>query len=164
MVGPGVRGPRLVRRAHGRVAGVLHLAQLVTALVLPALADGSRDRRPALAASVACTLVGAALLAAAPGATAWVATVVLGLGLGGGFSLALLVLADLAATPAAAARLAAMTFLVYYSAASLAPVVVGAAHDATGSFAVPFAALTLVACAELALATRLRPALRDSVR
>ena len=88
----------------------------------------------------------------------------LGLGLGGGFSLALVVMADLASTPAAAAGLAAMTFLVCYSTASLAPILVGAAHDATGGFALPFAALTLVGCAELAVATRLRPALNGSVR
>src|SRR3954447_24549920 len=47
----------------GALLAVLHLAQLVTALVLPALADRSRDRRPALAASVTCTLAGAVLLA-----------------------------------------------------------------------------------------------------
>ena len=89
---------------------------------------------------------------------------VLGLGLGGGFSLALVVLADIAATPASAAGLAAMTFLICYSTAALSPVLVGAARDATGGFAVPFAALTLVACAELAVATRLRPALKGTVR
>jgi CP family cyanate transporter-like MFS transporter len=93
----------------------------------------------------------------------WAATIVLGLGLGGGYALALLVLSDLAATPAAAARLGAMTFLVCYSAAATAPVIVGALHDATGAFALPFGLLALVACAELALAMRLRPALRGSV-
>src|SRR4051794_12195892 len=129
----------------GALLGVLHLAQLATALALPALADLSRDRRPALLGAVSCTLVGAGVLFAAPAAAPWAATTVLGLGLGGGFSLALVVMADLAATPAAAARLAAMTFLVCYSAASLAPILVGAAHDASGGYAMPFGALTLVA-------------------
>ena len=147
----------------GALLGVLHLAQLATALALPPLADRSRDRRPLLLASVTCTVVGAGVLFAAPGAAPWAATVVLGLGLGGGFSLALVVMADLAASPAAAARLAAMTFLLCYSAASLAPVAIGAIHDATGGYALPFAALTLVAGIELALATRLRPALRSTV-
>jgi MFS transporter, CP family, cyanate transporter len=146
----------------GALLGVLHLAQLVTALALPWLADLSRDRRPWLAGAVSCTVVGAAVLFAAPEAAPWAATIVLGLGLGGGFALALLVLSDLAASPAAAARLGAMTFLVCYSAAAAAPVLVGALIDATG-YALPFGLLALVACAELALTTRLRPALRGSV-
>jgi CP family cyanate transporter-like MFS transporter len=147
----------------GALLGVLHLAQLATALALPALADLSRDRRPALVGSVACTVVGAGALFGAPDAAPWAATIVLGLGLGGGFSLALVLLADLAASPAAAGRLAAMTFLVCYSAAAVAPVLVGALHDATGAYAAPFGLLALLACVELAIATRFRPALRGSV-
>jgi MFS transporter, CP family, cyanate transporter len=148
----------------GALLGVLHLAQLVTALALPALADLSRDRRPALVAAVTCTALGAGVLFAAPDAAPWAATIVLGLGLGGGFSLALVLLADFAASPAAAGRLAAMTFLVCYSTAAVAPVLVGALRDATGAYAAPFGLLAVLACGELAIATRLRPALRASVR
>jgi MFS transporter, CP family, cyanate transporter len=150
--------------ATGTLLGVLHLAQLATALALPALADLSRDRRPWLVGAVSCSVLGATVLFAAPEAAPWAATVVLGLGLGGGFALALLVLSDLAATPAAAARLGAMTFLVCYSTAATAPVLVGALHDASGGYALPFGALAVIACAELALATRLRPTLRGTVR
>jgi MFS transporter, CP family, cyanate transporter len=147
----------------GALLAVLHLAQLATALALPALADRGRDRRPVLVAAVGCTVAGALMLFAAPDVAPWLATTILGLGLGGGFSLALVLLADLSATPAAAGGLAAMTFLVCYSAASLAPVVVGALHDATGGYAVPFALLAAVACIELLIATRFRPALRGAV-
>jgi MFS transporter, CP family, cyanate transporter len=76
---------------------------------------------------------------------------------------ALVLLADLSATPPAASRLAAMTFLVCYSVASVAPVLVGARHDATGSYNAPFALLACLACVELAIATRFRPALRGAV-
>jgi MFS transporter, CP family, cyanate transporter len=148
----------------GSLLGVLHLAQLASALVLPAVADRSADRRPVLAGAVACSALGASVLFAAPDAAPWAATTVLGLGLGGGFSLALVLLADLAASPAAASHLAAMTFLVCYSAASLAPVLIGALHDMTGGFATPFGLLALLACAELAMATQLSPSLRGSVR
>jgi MFS transporter, CP family, cyanate transporter len=147
----------------GTLLGVLHLAQLATALALPPLADRRRDRRPVLAGAVGCTVVGAGTLFAAPDLAPWVATTILGLGLGGGFSLALVLLADLSVTPAAAGGLAAMTFLVCYSAASLAPVVVGALHDATGGYALPFALLAALACIELLIATRFRPALRGAV-
>jgi CP family cyanate transporter-like MFS transporter len=56
-----------------------------------------------------------------------------------------------------------MTFLVCYSAASLAPVVVGALHDATGGFDTPFAMLAALAGIELLIATRFRPTLRGAV-
>ena len=147
----------------GALLGVLHLAQLATALALPPLADRARDRRPILVGAVGCTVTGAAMLFAAPELAPWVATTILGLGLGGGFSLALVLLADLSATPAAAGSLAAMSFLVCYSAASLAPVAVGALHDITGGFAIPFALLTALAGIELLIATRFRPALRGAV-
>jgi MFS transporter, CP family, cyanate transporter len=147
----------------GALLGVLHLAQLATALALPPLADRGRDRRPVLVAAMGCTVTGAVLLFAAPDLAPWVATTILGLGLGGGFSLALVLLADLSATPSAAGGLAAMVFLVCYSAASLAPVVVGALHDATGGFAMPFALLAALAGIELLIATRFRPTLRGAV-
>jgi CP family cyanate transporter-like MFS transporter len=122
-----------------------------------------RDRRPVLVGAVACTAIGAVMLFADPGASPWVATTILGFGLGGGFSLALVVLADMSASPAAASRLAAMTFLVCYSAASLAPVLVGALHDATRGYGAPFGVLAFLGCVQLAIASRFRPALRGAV-
>lgn len=114
--------------------------------------------------SVSCTVIGAALLFAAPGATAWIATVVLGLGLGGGFTLGLVLMADLAGSPVAASRIAAMTFLVCYLTASTAPIVVGALHDLSGGYALPFGLLAILATVELGIGTRLGPTLRGSVR
>lgn len=147
----------------GALLAVLQLAQLVTALILPALVDRMRDRRPILVSSVACTASGAIVLFAAPGAMPWAATTVLGFGLGGGFSLALVLLADLSASPHAARRLAAMTFLICYSSASFAPALAGALHDATGGYGSPFALLACLACVELAIATRFQPRLRGVV-
>jgi CP family cyanate transporter-like MFS transporter len=147
----------------GALLSLLQLAQLLTALALPALVERMRDRRPVLVSSVACTALGAIVLFAAPGAIPWVATTILGLGLGGGFSLALVLLADLSASPDAARRLAAMTFLVCYSSASVAPALAGALHDATGGYGSPFAVLACLACVELAIATRFRPRLRGAV-
>lgn len=148
----------------GLLLGLLHVAQLATTLVLPLLAARLHDRRPVVVGAVAMTVAGTVWLFAAPEAGPWVATTVLGLGLGGGFSLGLVVLADYAADAGAATRLAAMVFLVCYSVAALAPVVVGALHDATGGFTTPFGLLIAVAGIELALATRLGPAHRGAVR
>jgi CP family cyanate transporter-like MFS transporter len=149
--------------AAGALLGGNNVAQLAAALVLPALADRSTDRRPAMVGAVGCTVVGAVWLFALPGVLPWVASTVLGLGLGGGFSLALVVIVDYSANAMASGRLAAMVFLVGYTSAAVAPVVVGALRDATGGFTVPFALLAVMAVAELAMATRLGPRHRASV-
>jgi MFS transporter, CP family, cyanate transporter len=115
-------------------------------------------------AAIACTVLGAASLFAAPGLAPWVSCAVVGLGLGGGFSLGLVLVVDYAADPAASSRLAAMTFLVCYTTAAAAPVVVGALHDATGSFKSAFGLLAGLAVVQLALATSLGPRHRMSVR
>jgi CP family cyanate transporter-like MFS transporter len=145
----------------GALLATMNFAQLASALVLPAR---SRDRRPALVAAVACTVLGAVVLFAAPDAAPWVACAVVGLGLGGGFSLGLVLVVDYAANPAASSRLAAMTFLVCYTTAAVAPVLVGALHDATGSYSAAFAVLAAMALAQLVMATSLGPAHRTSVR
>jgi CP family cyanate transporter-like MFS transporter len=149
--------------AAGALLGGNNLAQLAAALVLPALADRSTDRRPVLIGAVGCTVVGAAWLFAFPDVLPWVASTVVGLGLGGGFSLALLLLVDYAANASASGRLAAMVFLVGYTSAAVAPVAVGALRDVTGGFTVPFLLLVLLAIAELAMATRLGPKYRATV-
>jgi hypothetical protein len=89
----------------------------------------SVDRRPVLVGAVGCTVIGAAWLFALPGVLPWVAASVLGLGLGGGFSLALALLVDYTAPPAASSRLIAMVFLVGCTSAAVAPVGVGALRD-----------------------------------
>jgi CP family cyanate transporter-like MFS transporter len=143
--------------AAGALLGGFNLAQLAAALVLPALADRSVDRRPPLLGAVGCTVAGAVWLFAVPDTWPWVAACVLGLGLGGGFSLAMVLLVDYAADPAASSRLTAMAFLVSYTAAAAAPVLVGALRDATGGFAAPFGLLAVLAVVELTMVTQLGP-------
>lgn len=72
-------------------------------------------------------------------------------------------MADLAGSPDAASRLAAMTFPVCYLVASTAPIAVGALHDASGTFVYPFVSLIAVAAIQFSLATRLGPRLLRSV-
>jgi MFS transporter, CP family, cyanate transporter len=148
----------------GALLGGIHFFQLFTALLLPILADRSDDRRRPLMAAVGCTVVGAVWLFALPDLLPWAAVAALGLGLGGGFALSLVLIVDYAADPAASSRLAAMAFRVCYSAAAAAQVAVGALHDATGGFGVPFGLLAVMALVQLAMATRLGPRHRGSVR
>lgn len=142
--------------ASGLLLAVFNGGQLVSGVAGPALADRFGDRRPLVAAAVLCTIVGLAGTLLAPGgAVAW--ALVLGLGQGGGFAVALVYLVDWAGDPAGAARLTAMAFLVGYSVAAAGPTVFGALRDASGGFTVPLAVLLGLCLVQLALTRQLRP-------
>ncbi|MCW2526340.1 MAG: major facilitator superfamily 1 [Pseudonocardiales bacterium] len=132
-------------------------AQAVSMLSLPYLCDRFRDRRPVLAASGICTLTGVFSLAIAPTTTAIPATILFGIGLGGGFSLAFVLLVDCTSTKEDAARLSAMVFLIGYLVAATGPLVVGLTHDLTGGFKLGYLVLSAVAVVNLALVFVLRP-------
>ncbi len=144
-------------RDAGLLLALWSIAQLVTGVTGPALADRVRDRRPLIAVAVGCNMVGLAGIAFAPEAAPVVWILLLAFGQGGGFALALVKLVDYAPTPAASARLSALVFLVSYSTAALGPFLFGAVHDATDGFTVPFGCLLLVATVQLTLVPRLRP-------
>ena len=150
--------------AHGwtpRDAGLLlalwSIAQLVTGVTAPALADRLHDHRPLMAVAVGFNLAGLAGIAFAPEAAPVLWVLLLAWGQGGGFSLGLVKLVDYAPTPAASARLSALVVLVSYSSASLGPFLFGAVHDATGGFTASFAGLLALAVVQMTLVPRLRP-------
>lgn len=146
-------------RDAGLLMAVFTGAQLVSGLVAPTLMDHVGDAR--------VLLVGATLLGGcgelgvwlAPEALPWVWGLLLGAGQGACFALGLGLLVRYAATPRDSARLTAMAFLVSYTVASFGPATMGAVEDATGSFAVLWALLALVAVPQLLFALRLRPGL-----
>jgi CP family cyanate transporter-like MFS transporter len=144
-------------REAGFLLSLWSIAQLASGVGAPALADRVRDRRPLVAAAVACNLAGLAGLVLAPTAAPVLWVLLMALGQGGGFSLGLVKLVDYAPTPAASARLSALVFLVSYSTASLGPLLFGALRDATGGFTAPFAMLLAVAAVQMTLVPRLRP-------
>jgi CP family cyanate transporter-like MFS transporter len=86
---------------------------------------------------------------------AWV--VVLGLGIGGLFPLALTLPLDYSADADEAGRLTAMTFLLGYIVAAVGPVAVGALRDATGGYAVPFVTLAMLSVGMFFASFRFRP-------
>jgi len=133
------------------------LTQLVAALALPAVGDRLRDRRGLFGLTLAAAAAGIVLLAVAPMAAPWLAVCLAGFGLGGGFSLCLLLLVDYAPTPATSAGASAMVFLVSYVTAAATPTVLGALRQATGSFTVAFSALLVVVAAQAVIAARLGP-------
>ena len=144
-------------RGAGLLMAVFTGAQLVSGLVAPALLDHVGDARVLL---VTATLLGASGEVGvwlAPQALPWVWALLLGAGQGACFALGLALLVRYAATSRDSARLTAMAFLVSYTIAAFGPTTMGAVEDVTGSFAVLWALLALVAVPQLAFALRLRP-------
>jgi MFS transporter, CP family, cyanate transporter len=140
----------------GLLLAVFSLAQLVSTLGLPVLADRTGDRRPWIALSAGCCTAGLLALAVAPLAAPWLVAAVIGFGVGGQFAFALTLLVDAAADPAASRRLSGMAFLVGYLLAAAGPAAVGGLYDVTGGFTVPFLALTGLGLVTLALGVSVR--------
>ncbi len=136
--------------SEGRAGALLAVVQAVTVptgLALPWLADrrGSRRFYLAIAASVQMVgLVGVQLLPEA----AWLWAVLLGLGIGTLFPLAMTLPLDLSDDPGAAVAVTAMMLGVGYTITGTAPLVLGYIRDATGSFS---AALWLIVGIEACL-------------
>jgi MFS transporter, CP family, cyanate transporter len=140
----------------GLLLAVFSLTQLVATLGLPALADRTGDRRPWTALAVGACTAGLLVVAVAPMAAPWLAAAVIGFGTGGQFAMALTLLVDTAADPAASRRLSGMAFLVGYLLAAAGPAAVGVLHDVTGGFTAAFLALTVIGVVTLTLGVSVR--------
>jgi CP family cyanate transporter-like MFS transporter len=112
--------------------GVLSLSismQLITAIGGPWLASLRRDQRLAIAVMMILSLAGFAGCIYADTGMTWLWGIVLGLGQGGAFSIALMLLVLRAPNTAVAASLSAMAQGVGYTAAALGPLAFGLLHD-----------------------------------
>jgi CP family cyanate transporter-like MFS transporter len=158
--------PEILQETTGMAAGLagwmLALSQavsIVSMFLAPVLAGRRPSQKRVVAAVVSLTLAGALglLVAGEVATTLWV--VLLGLGQGASFSLALTLFALRAPDPEHAAGLSGMAQSVGYLLAAAGPFLFGVLRDGTGSWTVP---LTLL-CAVLVclLATGLRAA-RDA--
>jgi CP family cyanate transporter-like MFS transporter len=154
-----------------RLYALFAVVQVVAVLLPPVLTDLTRDRRPLMAASLGCTAAGLGLVASRVDELAHLAVLLFGFGVGGGFSLGMVLLVDYTSTRADAARLSAMVFLVSYTLAPLGPLLIGVLHDVTGNFTLGYWLLFGVALLHLLAILPLRPgrniatgrALRDTV-
>lgn len=119
----------------GFVFSVSVLLQLVTAFSGPWLATRiGRDQRPVLVLMLGIALAGLLGCLWAPLGTLWLWAVLLGLGQGGQFSVALLLVVLRAPNPQRAAQLSGMAQGVGYTLAAFGPLAVGLLHDATGGW------------------------------
>jgi CP family cyanate transporter-like MFS transporter len=127
--------------AAGLLLGLFSVTQLISAFGLPILAHRYGRIELWIALGVGLTIVMSVVIALAPSGAPWVWAGLLGLGVGGNFSLALTLLASLGDSPAAAAAMSGMAFFVGYLLAAAGPVLAGVLYDLTGEYRTPFLAL-----------------------
>jgi CP family cyanate transporter-like MFS transporter len=129
--------------SDSRAGWLLAVVQAVTVpvgVLVPWFADRRGSRRLYLTSAAAVQMAGLVGVQVAPEA-AWLWAVVLGLGIGTLFPLAMTLPLDLSHDPAQAGAVTGMMLGVGYSITGLAPLVLGLVRDATGSFS---AALWLI--------------------
>ena len=136
---------------------------LVSTLAVPAFADRIGTRRSQLALAATFSLVGALIIALtpdqAPGSLVSLgATLLLGLGIGAYFPLALTLPVDVASDAADAASISAFMLLIGYLLAATSPVVLGLVRDATGNFETVVWIIVAVSVLMVPLALSLHPA------
>jgi CP family cyanate transporter-like MFS transporter len=135
---------------------------IVPTLAVPVFADRIGTRRTQLAGAAILSVAGALLIALTPGEPAGslvpvAAVILLGLGIGAYFPLALTLPVDVAADPADAASISALMLLVGYLLAATSPVALGFIRDAVGNFEPVTWVLVAVALAQIPLALALHP-------
>ncbi len=120
----------------GVVVSVSIMLQVVTCLLVPAVAVRFRDQRTinaALAVLAATALLG---ILFAPLSTVWVWAALQGIGQGGLFAMAMTVIVLRSPDPIVAAQLSGMAQGFGYVLAAFGPLLVGVLHSATGGYEV----------------------------
>ena len=143
----------------GMVVAVSILVQLITALGGPFIARLGQDQRPAVLLMMLMCWAGLIGCLYAPLSTLWWWAVLLGLGQGGNFSVALSLIVLRSADARVAVSLSAMTQGIGYTLAAAGPYLMGVLHDLTGSWAAMgwlFSAIALAAIVAGTLAGRNR--------
>lgn len=144
--------------ASGGLLAVLAVGQAVSALATPVLASRGSDRRPWLGICLAMQALGFAMLVLRPEAAPYPIAFLLGAGLGGCFSLMMIVALDHLPDPAQAGALAALMQGGGFLLAAIPPWILALLHDLTGSFTLGWALHLAAVLAVCALALRLSPA------
>jgi CP family cyanate transporter-like MFS transporter len=122
------------RRKSGSLLAIMAVCQAVAALLLPVLAGRKEDRRPWLWLTLVMQAVGFVALALKPEAAPLLWMVLLGAGLGGCFSLSMIVALEHLRDPAQAGALSALMQGGGFLIAAMPPWIVAVLHDLTGSY------------------------------
>jgi CP family cyanate transporter-like MFS transporter len=137
-----LRDRGLSASAAGWLVSVAQFTGLVTSLAAPPLATRRRSQRPYTSASALLSLAGYGGLLVAGRSLLPLWCVLIGLGQGAMFSLALTLFALRAPDARRAAELSGMAQTIGYLLAASGPTALGLIHDLTGAWTVPLAALT----------------------
>ncbi|AKF46898.1 putative cyanate transporter, MFS superfamily [Pseudomonas syringae pv. syringae str. B301D-R] len=141
----------------GLLLGFLTLMEVVSGLLVPALANRSRDKRVALVVLLILMMTGFAGLILMPQQLGLLWACLLGLGIGGLFPMSLIVSMDHCDDPQQAGSLTAFVQGVGYLIASLSPLLAGVIRDLTGSFAGAWWSLMALVVIMLLMVVRLDP-------
>ena len=141
----------------GSLLAILSIAQAASALAMPALARRSVDRRPWVLLALLLQVAGFACLALWPDTMPTLNAIVLGLGLGGCFSLYMLVALDHLPSPTQAGALNSLMQGGGFILAALAPLAMAQLHQLSGSWTSGWLYQAGVAALVCVLVTRFNP-------
>lgn len=130
--------------AAGLALSTSILIQVISAIIAPWIGSRMRDQRAVLVAVVVLTLIGLAGCLYAPLSLVWLSVMILGVGQGGTFSMALTLLALRAPDAESAAELSGMAQGVGYVLAACGPLLVGLLHDWSGGWQIVGVLLALI--------------------
>lgn len=131
------------RTAAGLLLSLIQFVTIPASLIVPTLAARSPTQVPYVFATISCTILGFLGLLLVPGSVPYLWAVLLGLG-GAAFPLGLTLVVLRTRTGEQANELSSMTQGGGYLIAAAGPVIIGALHDATGSWDVPLIVLLVV--------------------
>ncbi|MBC3208383.1 cyanate transporter [Pseudomonas sp. SWRI111] len=141
----------------GLLLGFLTAMEVISGLVVPVIANRSRDRRWVLAALLGLIIVGFCGLILSPQSLSLLWPCLLGLGIGGLFPMSLIVSLDHLDDPQRAGGLTAFVQGIGYLIAGLSPLLAGLIRDRLGSFEWAWWSLTLVMVVMLLMTLRFDP-------
>ena len=144
--------------ASGTLVALLSVAQAVAAFLLPTLAAKNKDRRGWIWLALAFQLAGFAAFAWIPDAAPYLWGIIIGIGLGGCFSLVLLVALDHFTDAARAGTLSALMQGGGFPIAALFPMISAWLSDYTGGFNAAWMLHCVLVLGVVVLTWRFQPA------
>lgn len=134
--------------AAGIILTVFIIAGLLGMLTITVFGDLTPDRRIWMVPMTILAVIGATGIGMAPELFPWGWAVLLGFGIGGWYSLILILPVDYSVHPRQTAKLSSMVIGGGYMSGAIAPFLIGGIRDAVGDFSIAFigiAVLTLIA-------------------
>ncbi|WP_085648595.1 MULTISPECIES: cyanate transporter [unclassified Pseudomonas] len=141
----------------GLMLGFLTAMEVISGLVVPAIANRSRDRRLVLGALLGLIIAGFLGLILSPQHLSLLWPCLLGLGIGGLFPMSLIVSLDHLDEPQRAGGLTAFVQGIGYLIAGLSPLMAGMVRDRLGNFEWAWWSLTAVMALMLLMVLRFNP-------